>query len=99
MSKGVSRLEKRHKSGEKRFSEEDLTIEAYLYALALENLSSLSHEQRNLMMRMSDQDLMQDAFDRASTKLHNMAREIFPLYPHPDFMMGHDFLQKNGYEQ
>lgn len=75
------------------------TKASFLQAKVLDNLSGIAHEQRNLFSSI-DQDEVADAYEEVSSKLHAAARELFPLYPHPEYTSDavQDWLRKNSFE-
>ena len=81
------------------FDASTLTREAFLKAKALHHLSSISHEQSNFLDGVG-QDELGDIYAEISSKLNDAAREIFPLYPHPNYTSQavQDWLRKNNFE-
>ena len=71
---------------------------AYLRAKVLNTLSSNCHEQA-MLFRSLGQEEMSEAFSEASSVLHAEARRLFPLYPHPDFIVGQDWARNNGFDE
>lgn len=71
----------------------------FLQAKVLDNLAGIAHEQRNLFSGIG-QDEVADAYEEVSSKLHAAARELFPLYPHPEYTSDavQDWLRENNFE-
>jgi len=70
----------------------------YLRAKVLNGLSSNCHDQ-SLLFQALKQDEMADAYAEASAGLHDEARKLFPLYPHPDFIAGQAWARENGFDE
>lgn len=70
----------------------------YLRAKVLDNLSSNCHEQQ-LLFRSLGQEEMADVYTDAGQGLHDEARKLFPLYPHPDFIAGQEWAKANGFDE
>jgi hypothetical protein len=39
------------------------------------------------------------AYEEASAGLHEQARKLFPLYPHPRFAVGQQWARENGFNE
>ena len=84
---------------ENAFDAAKLTRESFLKAKALHHLACVSHEQSNFLDGVG-QDELGDIYAEISSKLHDASREIFPLYPHPNFTdeAVQDWLRENNFE-
>jgi hypothetical protein len=71
---------------------------AYLRAKVLESLSNQCHDQQLLFSSLG-QDEMADAYAEASSGLHEQARKLFPLYPHPRFAARQQWARENGFNE
>lgn len=80
------------------FKKLDLSKSNFLQAKVLDNLSGIAHEQRNMFMSIG-QDELSEAYEVVSSRLHAAARELFSLYPHPDFTKKavQDWLRENNF--
>lgn len=77
---------------------QDFSRAAYLRAKVLEGLASQCHEQQLLFLSLG-QDEMADVYAEASSGLHEQARKLFPLYPHPQFAAGQQWARENGFNE
>ena len=77
----------------------DLSKSDFLQAKVLDNLAGIAHEQHNMFMDIGQPELS-EAYGVVSSRLHAAARELFPLYPHPEFTKKavQDWLRENNFE-
>ncbi len=80
-------------------NDQTFTKAMFLQAKVLDNLAGIAHEQRNLFSGIG-QDEVADSYEEVSSKLHAAARELFPLYPHPEYTSDavQDWLRENNFE-
>jgi hypothetical protein len=74
------------------------TRSAYLRAKVLAALASQCHNQ-HLLFASLGQDEMAEAYAEAKAGLHDQARKLFPLYPHPHFAAGKKWARENGFNE
>ena len=76
----------------------EFTRTAYLRAKVLDSLASQTHEQSNLFASLGQEELA-EAYSQASNGLHAVARKLFPLYPHDEFVAGREWANANGFSE
>lgn len=79
-------------------TKQGFTRAAYLRAKVLASLASQCHDQHLLFVSLG-QDEMAEAYAEATAGLHDQARKLFPLYPHPQFAAGQRWARENGFNE
>ncbi|MDR6218612.1 hypothetical protein [Deinococcus soli (ex Cha et al. 2016)] len=72
------------------------TREGYLRAKVLDAMASDCHTQALLFASLGN-DEMSAVYEQTGSGLHQMARALFPLYPHEDFIAGLDWARAAGF--
>ena len=71
---------------------------AYLRAKVLDSFANQCHEQGLLFDSLNHEEVA-DADREASAALNKEARQLFPLYPHPDFKAGKQWAREIGFSE
>ena len=84
-----------NKKSKTKTTENNYTKEAYLRAKALDSLAGVAFALSNAVDSVSE-DLAHE-YAGISSKLNEEARDLFPLYPHPDHAIGSQWSRDHGF--